>query len=71
MKAIDFLYSIDINNFEGWMDEKYDYIDNILDFEKLLTVLLKRKIDLIPDSIILNKYLKKSIEQSKQLIYAA
>ncbi len=68
---IDFLYSIDIENFTGWDTDKYDYIDNIIDLEKALTNLLKRKIDLIPDMIISNKYLKKSIEESKQMLYAA
>ena len=68
---IDFLYTIDIDNFTGWDSDKYDYIDNIIDLEKALTNLLNRKIDLVPDMIILNKYFKKSIEASKQMIYAA
>lgn len=65
------MYSINVDNFTGWCTNKYDYIDKIIDFEKALKHLLKRKIDFIPDMIISNKYLKKSIEESKQMLYAA
>ncbi len=48
-----------------------DYVDNLLQFETLLKMLLNRNIDLIPAIPIRNGYLKQSIEQSKQLLYAA
>jgi uncharacterized protein len=68
---IDFLYTIDLDNFSSWDSDTYDYIDNIIDLESTLTNLLKRKIDLVPNVIISNKYLKRSIEASKQIVYAA
>ncbi len=68
---IDFLYETDTKKFETLHDSKHDYIDNFLEFEENLSVLLKRKVDLIPNIPIQNKYLKESIDQSKQLLYAA
>jgi predicted nucleotidyltransferase len=68
---IDFLYTIDIENFPGWDKGQYDYTDNILSFENGLKKLLKRKIDLIPDLPIQNKYFKASVDATKKLIYAA
>ena len=68
---IDFLYKIDIDNFPGWDNGTYDYTDNLLSLEKELTHLFNRKIDLVPDIIIPNKYFRMSIDKSKQMIYAA
>ena len=68
---IDLLYEVDIENFKDWATGKYDYTDNLLSFEKALYDLLGRKIDLIPNVIINNKYLKQTIENTKQEIYAA
>jgi predicted nucleotidyltransferase len=68
---IDFLYEVDIENFKGWATGKYDYTDNLLSFEKALHHLLERKIDLVPNISIRNKYLKQSIENTKYKIYAA
>ena len=68
---IDFLYKIDIDNFPGWDSGDYDYTDNLLSLEKELTNLLGRKIDLVPDIHIPNKYFRMSIDKSKQMIYAA
>ena len=68
---IDFLYKIDIDNFLGWDTGAYDYTDNLLSLEKELTQLFNRKIDLVPDIIIPNKYFRMSINKSKQMIYAA
>ena len=68
---IDFLYKIDIDNFPGWDTGEYDYTDNLLSFEKELSNLLGRKIDLVPDIHIPNKYFRMSIDKSKQMIYAA
>ncbi len=68
---IDFLYEIDIDNFDQWDTGKYDYIDNLLSFEQELKTLLKRDVDLVPDIVIQNKYLKQEIDKSKIQIYAA
>lgn len=68
---IDFLYKIDIENFNGWIDGEYDYTDNLMSLEKALTNLLNSKIDLVPDITIQNKYFKKSVETTKQVIYEA
>lgn len=69
---IDFLYIIDIEKFDNWATGSYDYTDNLLSLESSLRNLLNRKIDLMPAGVINhNKYMKKTIEQSKKLIYAA
>lgn len=68
---IDFLYEIDTDRFQDWATGDYDYTDNIISLEKELKSLFNRPIDMIPDIYIQNKYLKKSIEQSKQIVYAA
>ena len=66
---IDFLYEIDIQNFEGWADGKFDYLDNLSSLEQNLELELKKKIDLIPNTLIQNKYLRNKINSTKQLLY--
>ncbi len=68
---VDFLYTIDTNNFPGWVDGEHDYTENLFQFEQQLRNLLKRDIDLIPDLPFQNKYFKKTIDRAKQLVYAA
>jgi predicted nucleotidyltransferase len=68
---IDFLYAIDLEKFKDWATGNYDYVENIISLEMELKKLFHRNIDLIPDLEIRNKYLKQSIEETKQLIYAA
>lgn len=68
---IDFLYKIDVAPFEDSDKNECDYVDNLLQFENSLKTLLNRNIDLIPAIPIRNEYLKQSIEESKQLLYAA
>jgi uncharacterized protein len=68
---IDFLYTIDLENFPEWDKGDYDYTDNILSFENDLNQLLQRKVDLVPDLPIKNKYFKASVDATKKLIYAA
>lgn len=68
---IDFLYEIDIDRFKDWATAAYDYTDNILSFESQLNKLFNRPVDLVPDIYIQNRFLKKSIEDSKQIVYAA
>lgn len=68
---IDFLYEIDTKRFKNWASGDYDYTDNLLSFETELSKLFKRKIDLIPNISIQNRFMKQSIEASKQAVYAA
>jgi uncharacterized protein len=67
----DFLYEIDTDNFKEWATGNFDYADNLFSLESSLIKILNRKIDPVPNTLITNRYLKKTIEQSKQLIYAA
>ena len=46
-----------------------DYADNFFDFKFSLQEILKRPVDLIEEKAIRNPYLKKSIDQNRQLIY--
>jgi uncharacterized protein len=46
------------------------YTDNYFELHYQLEQIFKRKIDLITDNSLSNPYLIKSIDQSKQLIYA-
>ena len=68
---IDFLYEIDTDSFKEWDKGNYDYADNLFSLENSLAKILNRKIDLVPDMLITNRYLKKTIDNSKQLVYAA
>ena len=69
---VDLLYQIDLNKFEKQNHtDGFDYIDNLLNFEKEMSEFFNRKIDLVPDVFISNKYLKEEIEKTKHQIYAA
>jgi predicted nucleotidyltransferase len=46
-----------------------DYFDNYFDFKYSLENIFGRKVDLLEEKPIQNKYLRNSIENSKQLIY--
>lgn len=46
-----------------------DYADNYYDLKFSLENILKRPIDLLEDKAIKNPYFRKTINQSKQLIY--
>lgn len=48
-----------------------DYADNYFDFKFSLQDILKRPIDLLEEQAINNSYFRKSIKESKQLIYIA
>ena len=48
-----------------------EHADLFFDLAEKLEVLFKRKVDLMTDRPIENKYLKMNIEASKQMIYAA
>jgi len=46
-----------------------DYFNNYFDFKYSLEDVFGRKVDLLEEKPIKNKYLKESIDNSKQLIY--
>ena len=46
-----------------------DYADNYYDLKFSLETILKREIDLLEEKAIKNPYFRKTINQSKQLIY--
>jgi predicted nucleotidyltransferase len=48
-----------------------DYADLYFDFVESLEVLLKRNVDLLTDKPIGNKYLRRDIEETKQIVYNA
>jgi predicted nucleotidyltransferase len=66
---VDFLYEIDTDNFKNWATGNYDYIDNLNGLESDLTILLQRKVDLVPFQNIRNRFFKESIDCNRQLIY--
>lgn len=47
----------------------FSYFDNYINFKTELQLLLKHDIDLIEEQTVKNPILKKSIENSKELIY--
>ena len=49
--------------------ELLEYADNYFDFKFSLEDLFKRKIDLLEDKAIKNPFFRKSIDNSKELIY--
>lgn len=59
---IDFL--VDFDSVDLW-----EYADNYFDFKYSLQDLLQKEIDLIESKAITNPYLKKNIDNTKQLIY--
>jgi len=48
-----------------------DYADLYFDFVDSLETLLKRSVDLLTDKPIRSKYLRKDIEETKQIVYNA
>lgn len=59
---IDFVVDFDRENVT-------DYFDNYFNLKYALEDLLKRKVDLLEEQTIRNPYLKKSVDQTKTLIY--
>jgi predicted nucleotidyltransferase len=59
---IDFLVTFNFIDLE-------QYADNYFNFKFSLEKLFKRKIDLLEEKAIKNPYLKKSIDNSKKLLY--
>lgn len=70
---IDFLYEFDTAgiDFDDLDNAEYDYSDNLFLLKEKLEILLKRKVDLLPNVEIKNKFLQAAIEQDKTLIYGS
>lgn len=61
---VDLLVNFDTTNHEEW-----DYVSNYFDFQDALEKLLGRKVDLVVEKGLKNKYFINNINRSKQLIY--
>lgn len=61
---VDLLVNFDTTDHEEW-----DYVTNYLDFQEALERLLGRKVDLVVEKGLKNKYFIRNINRSKQLIY--
>lgn len=48
-----------------------DHADFYFDFVEAIEELLKKHVDLLTDKPIENKYLRREIEETKQIVYAA
>lgn len=59
---IDFIVNFDKENV-------VDYFDNYFNLKYALEDLFKRKVDLLEEQTIKNPYLKKSVDETKALIY--
>lgn len=47
------------------------YTDNFFNLHEELEKLFKRKVDLLTESSVVNPFLRESIEESRELLYAA
>lgn len=57
-------------DFEKIDHESFDYVSNYFSFRDALESLFKRKVDLIEEKILRNKYFIANVNRTKQLIYA-
>ena len=62
---VDLLVDFDTCNHEEW-----DYVSNYFDFRDALEGLFKRKVDLIEEKGLRNKYFIANLHRTKQLIYS-
>lgn len=56
-------------NFDTTDHEKWDYVTNYFDFRDALESLFGRKVDLIVEKGLKNKYFIANVNRTKQLIY--
>ena len=56
-------------NFDTSDHEKWDYVANYFDFQEELEKLFGRKVDLVVEKGLKNKYFIQNINRTKQLIY--
>lgn len=56
-------------NFDTTDHEKWDYVTNYFDFRDALESLFGRKVDLVVEKALKNKYFIQNVNSTKQLIY--
>lgn len=56
-------------NFDTTDHEKWDYVANFFDFQEALEKLFGRKVDLVVEKGLRNKYFIQNVTRSRQLIY--
>lgn len=56
-------------NFDTTDHEKWDYVSNYFDLQESLEVLFDRKVDLVVEKGLKNKYFIQNVNRTKQLIY--
>ena len=56
-------------NFDTTDHEKWDYVSNYFDFQEALERILGRKVDLVVEKGLKNKYFIHNVNRTKQLIY--
>ncbi|MDE5837711.1 MAG: nucleotidyltransferase domain-containing protein [Paramuribaculum sp.] len=56
-------------NFDTSDHEKWDYVANYFDFQEELEKLFGRKVDLVVEKGLKNKYFIQNVNRTKQLIY--
>lgn len=58
-----------LENFDTTDHEMWDYVSNYFDFQEALEKLLDRKVDLVVEKGLKNKYFISNVNRTKQLIY--
>lgn len=61
---VDLLVNFDTTDHENW-----DYVTNYFDFQEALEKIFGRKVDLVVEKGLKNKYFIKNVNRTKQLIY--
>lgn len=61
---VDMLVNFDTTNHEKW-----DYVGNYFDLQESLESILGRKVDLVVEKGLKNKYFIANVNRTKQLIY--
>lgn len=56
-------------DFEPTDPDKFDYVTNFFDLQDSLELLLKRKVDLVVERSLRNKYFINNVNRTKQVIY--
>ena len=56
-------------NFDTTDHEKWDYVTNYFDFQEALEKIFGRKVDLVVEKGLKNKYFIQNVNRTKQLIY--
>lgn len=56
-------------NFDTTDHEKWDYVSNYFDFQEELEKVLGRKVDLVVEKGLKNKYFIQNVNRTKHLIY--